>query len=61
MLIIDGETRCDIDGDVLMESSELFETLQEVDTYFKQYRNTKPRFLASIQTSYFLIYAIHRH
>ena len=41
MLIIDGETRCDIDGDVLQEeSSELFETLQEVDTYFKQYKRS---------------------
>ena len=39
MLIIDGETRCDIDGDVWHdESSELFETLQEVDTYFNKYK-----------------------
>ena len=35
MLIVDGETRCDIDGHFWHEeSSELFETLQEVEEYF---------------------------
>ena len=39
MLIIDGETRCDSHGNVWQdESSELFETLQEIEIYFKQYK-----------------------
>ena len=38
MLIIDGETVCDVHGNVWQEeSSELFETLQEVEIYFKKY------------------------
>jgi len=37
MLIIDGETRHDVDGYVWQDdSSELFETLQEVEIYFNE-------------------------
>ena len=39
MLIVDGETGCDVHGNVWHEeSSELFETLQEVEVYFNEHR-----------------------